>query len=138
MGRSTRTSKLIKAFKLFIYNIHCKFILFGGPTDKRHMRLLGPYISNKAIKEKITLMEGPPFANEMVQLASVFGKVSLRDMFRDTKIPPCATVLPKSRSSRALYAAVVGTASSLEHEGGKVALVFTIRNQNPTDPSQKS
>lgn len=55
-------------------------------------------------------MEGPPFANEIEQLASFFGKFSLRDVLRHTKIPPCGTVLPKSRSLQGLYAAVVGTA----------------------------
>lgn len=77
-------------------------------------------------------MEGPPFANEMGQLASVFGSFRLRNVFRSMKIPSCASVLPKSTSPEGSYAAVIDTALLVESKNRKVTLVSTIRSNNPT------
>lgn len=130
-GKGYPDPKFKKTSELFIYNNQCKYILLGGPTEKGYARLLGQYNGDEAVEGRITLIKEPPFADEMVQLASVFGKVSLRDVFRNMKFPPCAAVLLKSTSPEGSYAAVIDTASPAESKNEIVALVYIIRINNP-------
>ncbi|KAL8885901.1 MAG: hypothetical protein Q9215_006309 [Flavoplaca cf. flavocitrina] len=39
-GKKCADSKIKKTFELFAHNVHCKHIMFGGPTDEGYARLL--------------------------------------------------------------------------------------------------
>ena len=41
-----------------------------------------------SIRERITMLEGPPFARELAELKPYFGTTAFPEVFRDTKIQP--------------------------------------------------
>ncbi|KAF2107818.1 CCCH zinc finger DNA binding protein [Lophiotrema nucula] len=70
----------IAMFHMNIDIAQCRHIIFGGSADNGYARLLGPYGDST----KITLMEGQPFARELVDLASKLPTLRCKNVFRDT------------------------------------------------------
>lgn len=79
---------IIEVFKLHLSDLHCTHIIFGGSADNGYARMLGPYSGSDAVRERVTMVEGPPFAQELLQLVDKFRKTKFPKVFRDTKIPP--------------------------------------------------
>lgn len=71
-------------FKLFIYDYHCRQILFGCSHDNGFARLLEEYTDDMEVKPRLTLLEGVPFEKELATLP--FATTKFADLFRDTKI----------------------------------------------------
>ena len=97
-------------FKLHIELLQCKQIIFGGSADNGYARLFGPYTGNSVYRERITLLEGPPFASELASLVDKFHTTSFPAVFRSTKISarpvPFSVTPPRSTSPRpSTYAA---------------------------------
>ncbi len=65
-------------------NLHCKHIIFGGSSDNGYARLLGPLSGDDTMR--VTMLEGPPFAPELLRLTNKYKTTSFRNVFRDTKI----------------------------------------------------
>jgi hypothetical protein len=73
-------------FKLCVSDVHCKHIIFGGSADNGYARLLVAYAGDEVQRERITMLEGPPFALELRRLADKFKTTSFPRVFRDTKL----------------------------------------------------
>ncbi|KAL9591470.1 MAG: hypothetical protein Q9179_007692 [Wetmoreana sp. 5 TL-2023] len=112
-----------QVFKLHIEDVHCKHIIFGGSADNGYARMLGPYAGNNRVCNRVTMLEGPPFAQELSQLVHKFRQSSFPEVFRDSKIPPrrvsfCTTPPPSitpplSKSPKpSTWASTIGTASA--------------------------
>ena len=78
----------IEVFRLHVGDIHCKHIIFGGSADNGYARMLGPYAGNETISQRITMLEGPSFAQELIKLIPKFKTTCFSTVFRDTKISP--------------------------------------------------
>ena len=52
--------------------------------------MLGPYAGNETISQRITMLEGPSFAQELIKLIPKFKTTCFSTVFRDTKISPRA------------------------------------------------
>ena len=50
--------------------------------------MLGPYAGNEAISQRITMLEGPSFAQELIKLIPKLKTTCFSAVFRDTKISP--------------------------------------------------
>lgn len=110
--RGTVTGKLkyrlltffAETFKLHVGNLHCKHIIFGGSADNGYARMLGPFAGNDSARSRVTMLEGPPFAQELSQLTSKFQTSAFPNVFRDTKIPArrvsFSTTPPREASPR--------------------------------------
>ncbi|KAI4220568.1 MAG: hypothetical protein L6R36_007529 [Xanthoria steineri] len=110
-GKECSDAKLKKNFELFIQNVHCKHIIFGGSPDNGYARLLNSYTGDA----RISMLEGPPFATELVPIVDKLKRCSFPKVFRDTKIPPrqvSFSITPPRSKSPALtsYASTAATA----------------------------
>lgn len=117
---------LPESFKLNIADVHCKHIIFGGSADNGYARLLTPYSSNDADSSSITMLEGPPFAAELVTLANKFKVASFNDVFRVTKLQVRGVSFSQSGtaesgSTRPLTPAVMSTYASAAMLAGKLS-----------------
>ncbi|KAK7894882.1 hypothetical protein LTR67_005621 [Exophiala xenobiotica] len=73
-------------FELFYRNRHCQHVMFGGSADSSYAGFLGPYTLPGTINDRITMIEGSPFPYDLRKVAQGFHQVSLRTVFRNTKI----------------------------------------------------
>ena len=103
-GKECTDHKLRDLFSFYIGQVHCKHIIFGGSTDNGYARMLQPLMGNERERERITLLEGPPWASELASLVPKFNTSRFPTVFRDTKFParrvsfsttPPASVSPK-------------------------------------------
>ncbi|KAI4146145.1 MAG: hypothetical protein L6R39_003562 [Caloplaca ligustica] len=119
LGKECSDDKLREIFKLHIGQLQCKHIIFGGSADNGYARLLTPYIGDEVVRDRITLLEGPPFAGELAVLVNKFRTTSFPTVFRDAKIPnrrvSFSTTPPKSTSPHPpSWAATVQTRPAAE------------------------
>ncbi|KAE8154530.1 hypothetical protein BDV25DRAFT_147430 [Aspergillus avenaceus] len=82
-GKECSDVKLRALFEQDIIDVHCQRILFCASADNGYARVLGPYRES----DRISLVEGPPFAREMKELSSNFATAVFPDVFRSNKIP---------------------------------------------------
>ncbi|KAL8708998.1 MAG: hypothetical protein Q9220_006207 [cf. Caloplaca sp. 1 TL-2023] len=113
-GKECSDAKLKKNFEMFIHNVHCKHIIFGGSADNGYARLLSPYTGDLSISKRITMLRGPPFASELVPIAKKLKECSFPQVFRGSKIPArkvsFSTTPPRSMSPAITsYASTVAT-----------------------------
>ncbi|KAI4254669.1 MAG: hypothetical protein L6R42_007100 [Xanthoria sp. 1 TBL-2021] len=114
-GKECSDAKLKKSFELFICNVHCKHVIFGGSPDNGYARLLNSYTGDSSTNNMITMLEGPPFATELIPIVEKLKQCSFPKVFRDTKIPPrrvsFSTTPPRSKSpALTSYASTAATA----------------------------
>lgn len=69
-------------FEHCLQDVHCQHIIFCGSADNGYARILGPHRGSN----RISLVEGPPFATELRDLASQFEKTSFPSVFRPKKL----------------------------------------------------
>ncbi|KAI4636882.1 hypothetical protein J4E93_010898 [Alternaria ventricosa] len=67
-GKECSDEKIKAMFRHDLADMHCQQILFGGSADNGYARLLGPYNEDDAVRSRITLLEGPPFARELAAI----------------------------------------------------------------------
>ncbi|KAK3695641.1 hypothetical protein B0T22DRAFT_508925 [Podospora appendiculata] len=85
-GKECSDEKVKATFRVHLADVHCHQILFGGTADNGYARLLGPCVEDETARGRITLIEGPPFANELADLKDRFRVVSFNDVFRTQKL----------------------------------------------------
>lgn len=73
----------IAQFEQDIVDVHCLHIMFCASADNGYARVLGPH---RNTKNQITLVEGPPFAREIKELAYSFQTTSFPQVFRAQKL----------------------------------------------------
>lgn len=105
---------ILELFNHDMADIQCQAVLFGGSADSGYARLLLPYVGDYSKRKRIILIEGPPFAKELVPLKDRFPVVRFPEVFRNTKLPfrrvSFSTTPPPTPISRApSYAATVAS-----------------------------
>ncbi|KAF6791404.1 CCCH zinc finger DNA binding protein [Colletotrichum sojae] len=86
-GKECADEKVKGCFQFGLDDVHCRHVLFGGSTDNGYARLLGSHTTVHANRERIVLVEGPPFAQELADLKEKFSIVSFDNVFRTQKLP---------------------------------------------------
>jgi hypothetical protein len=89
----------IETFKAYLYNYHCRQIVFGCSHDNGFARLLEQYTEDQEAKGRVTLLEGVPFEKELAVLP--FTKVKFSGIFRNSKINLSQMDLLTGRPQRA-------------------------------------
>lgn len=69
-------------FEHYFLDVHCQHIIFCGSTDNGYARVPGSHRGS----DRISLVEGPPFACELRDLASDFETISFPKVFRSKKM----------------------------------------------------
>ncbi|KAM0107149.1 hypothetical protein ACP6JB_007256 [Aspergillus fumigatus] len=69
-------------FEQDIIDVHCRRIIFCASADNSHARVLSPHRGSK----RISLVKGPPFAQEMGELAAGFTTDSFENVFMANKL----------------------------------------------------
>lgn len=126
-GKECSDDKIRGVFKLHVGDVHCKHIIFGGSADNGYARMLAPYTGNDNFSRRITMLEGPPFAQELSQLVHKFRTYSFPTVFRDTKIPPrrvsFSTTPPSSTSPKpGSWASAVAVGAMAASTSEKIAV----------------
>lgn len=88
--------------------------MFGGSADNSYAPLLRAHAGDGSKNNRIILVEGPPFAKELVDLKDQFLITRFSEIFRSTKLrsrpSSLATTSPPTPTPSALsYAATIGT-----------------------------
>ena len=83
MAGATEISEL---FKLYLYDCHCRQIIFGCSHDNGYARLLEEILADTQVADHITLLEGVPFERELALLKGAFRTTKFDPIFRDTKL----------------------------------------------------
>ncbi|SPO00805.1 related to CCCH zinc finger DNA binding protein [Cephalotrichum gorgonifer] len=86
-GKECSDEKVKAVFKSYLNDVHCQRIFFGGSPDNGYARLLVPYLETPGVCERICLLEGPPFAQELGEIKHRFRTATFDDVFRSQKIP---------------------------------------------------
>ena len=73
-------------FRRDLLDVHCHQIIFGGTTDNGYARLLAPYVGDEETCRRITLLEGPPHANELAHIKDNFLSATFNKVFRTQKL----------------------------------------------------
>ena len=73
-----------EAFKLHLFDYHCRQIFFGGSHDRLYMPLLNLYARDNSALGRVTLLQGMPFIDEM--LAMPYPKRALNNLFRTSNL----------------------------------------------------
>lgn len=73
-------------FRVHVKDVHCKHVFLGGSSDNGYARVLEPYAGDEVIKNRITMLEGPPFAAELSALVGKFRVTSFSEVFRSKKL----------------------------------------------------
>ncbi|KAL4889610.1 CCCH zinc finger DNA binding protein [Aspergillus ambiguus] len=81
-GKECSDVKIRALFEQCVVNVHCQYIIFCGSADNGYARVLGSHRGSR----RISLVEGPPFASELRDLASEFETTSFPEVFRSTKL----------------------------------------------------
>ncbi|KAJ0166651.1 hypothetical protein CTA2_6440 [Colletotrichum tanaceti] len=85
-GKECADEKLKANFRFSVDDVHCRHILFGASADSGYMRLLGSYLETEEVREKVILVEGPPFAQELAEIRHRFRIASFNKVFRRQKL----------------------------------------------------
>lgn len=74
-----------ETLNLYVYNVHCKHIIFGASADNSYASFLGSF-HDIDVATRIRLLEGPPFAIEFKTILPRFKQLRFPEIFRSTKI----------------------------------------------------
>jgi hypothetical protein len=110
----------VAQFEQDIINVHCLHIIFCASADNGYARVLGPHRNSNTSKSQITLVEGPPFAREIRELAPAFRTTSFPEVFRSQKLSrrvslsntPTTAAATGTGTPTANYASIVRTSNS--------------------------
>jgi len=111
-GKECADEKLKAMFKVYLSNVHCQQIFFGGTADGGYARLLGPYLENEAVRERITLLGGPPAAYELADVEARLGTVSFDHIFRGHTLPNVKRKVSSSHAPAVLPPAAYASAAA--------------------------
>ncbi|GAQ09766.1 hypothetical protein ALT_7087 [Aspergillus lentulus] len=81
-GKECADVKLRARFEQDINDVHCRRIIFCASADNSHARVLSAHRGSN----RISLVKGPPFAQEMEELAAGFKTDSFENVFMSSKL----------------------------------------------------
>jgi hypothetical protein len=67
---------------LYVYNVHCKQIVFGGSSDNAYASFLSSHFLDTDVSTHIRLLKGPPFSYEFKNILSRFQWTEFKHVFR--------------------------------------------------------
>ncbi|KAH7109286.1 C-x8-C-x5-C-x3-H type zinc finger protein-like protein [Dendryphion nanum] len=114
-GKECSDEKIRENFKSHMASLHCHHVMFGASADNGYARLLEPYGMVEDYRKRITMIEGSPFAKELVSFMERFSVTSFDQVFRNTKLGS-KTVTSKVAPQPTLnpnYAAAVTSSGSM-------------------------
>ncbi|KAL8853637.1 MAG: hypothetical protein Q9221_001448 [Calogaya cf. arnoldii] len=130
-GKECSDSKLKKNFELHI--------IFGGSADNGYARLLSSYTGDPSTSKMITMLEGPPFAHELIPIVEKLKQCSFSNVFRSTKIPPrrvsFSTTPPRSKSPA--ITSYASTAAAAKEES-PIPITRSTSHQQASDTVQRN
>ncbi|CZS92071.1 uncharacterized protein RCO7_00693 [Rhynchosporium graminicola] len=112
-GKECADAKLKAWFDHDVADVQCRAVFLGGSADNGYARLLQPHVGDNLEKDRIVLIEGPPFATELAVLRDSFIVARFPDVFRTTKLPArrvSFTTTPPRTPVPPTYAATIGRA----------------------------
>ena len=83
------------SFRRDLLDVHCHQILFGGTTDNGYARLLAPLVGDDTTCRRVTLLEGPPFAQELACIKHSFHSIPFGKVFRTQKLVNLKRTVPQ-------------------------------------------
>ena len=83
-GKDRADGKIAETFKLYLYDYHCRQVIFGCSHDNGYARLLEQYLQDGEALPRVTLLEGVPFEKELIALP--FRQKKFSGIFRENKI----------------------------------------------------
>ncbi|KAG9250049.1 uncharacterized protein F5Z01DRAFT_640630 [Emericellopsis atlantica] len=88
-GKECADAKINAMVTVHLEDVHCQQIFFGGSADAGYARLLEPIARDKATRQRITLLKGPPFVHELANIKDRFHvpTTSFEHIFRDERLP---------------------------------------------------
>ncbi|KAJ5463682.1 hypothetical protein N7475_008626 [Penicillium sp. IBT 31633x] len=124
-GKECSDVKIRALFEHSFLDVHCQHIIFCGSADNGYARILGPHRDS----DRISLVEGPPFAHEMRQLAADFETTSFPQVFRSKKLskqvslgtPAATPTLTPPRTPIPNYASVARKTPLMSNESSSVS-----------------
>ena len=126
-------------FELSVHNVHCRHIIFGGSADNGYARLLSSYTGDPSTSKMITMLEGPPFAHELIPIVEKLKQCSFSNVFRSTKIPPrrvsFSTTPPRSKSPA--ITSYASTAAAAKEES-PIPITRSTSHQQASDTVQRN
>jgi hypothetical protein len=123
---------IIAAFQMSFDNVQCRHIIFGGSPDNGYARLLGPHADSK----KVSLLEGPPFAKELAELATRYPVMDCAAVFRKTRLirqRPEADVAYVQSVTPAKPAASIGTTAASDKSFQSNSKAKAVKTVTTTD-----
>lgn len=103
-------------FRVHVRDVHCKHVFLGGSSDNGYARVLEPYAGDEAVKNRITMLEGPPFAAELSALANKFRVTSFSEVFRSKKLGSASPSSVAGSLQPATYAKKASSGAPIEPE----------------------
>ncbi|KAJ5661908.1 uncharacterized protein N7477_009524 [Penicillium maclennaniae] len=124
-GKECSDVKIRALFEHYLLDVHCQHIIFCGSADNGYARVLTPDRGSN----RISLVEGPPFAHELRDLASDFETTSFPEVFRSKKLSrsvsfggTTATPTPTPpRTPTPNYASIARTAPPIPDDSSPLA-----------------
>ncbi|KAF4441584.1 hypothetical protein F53441_11988 [Fusarium austroafricanum] len=109
-GKECADEKVKAMFRHYLDDVHCRQVFFGASADNGYARLLGPYAQDGKHKQRICLIEGPPFQRELAELKPKFEIVSFGIFRKCQQLPNTGRRMTVANSSN--YANVARAATS--------------------------
>ncbi|OQD69257.1 hypothetical protein PENPOL_c002G10241 [Penicillium polonicum] len=136
-GKECSDVKVAAHFEHYLHDVHCQHIIFCGSADNGYARVLGPHGGSNYI----SLVEGPPFARELRDLATEFKTTSFPSVFRLKKLSrrvsfgskTIAQAITPPRTPTSNYASVARTAT-LVSEDSSTLTSAPIKKSIPNSP----
>jgi len=71
---------------LYVYNVHCRQIIFGGSADNGYASFLSSLLIDKDVSSRIRILKGPPFSIEFRSILAKLRWTEFPSVFRSDVI----------------------------------------------------
>ncbi len=93
--------KLREMLRLQMYDCHCHQVIFGCSNNSNYVHSIAEVRNDHAVRDHVTLLEGVPYENELLDLQPQFKTVKFDDVFQSTRLGP---ILPLPKAPPAVTA----------------------------------
>ncbi|KIW22014.1 uncharacterized protein PV07_12588 [Cladophialophora immunda] len=93
-------SKLKDNLNLYVYNAHCKHIIFGASADNGFASFLGSFLIDTEILSRIILLKGLPFATEFASILPKLRSTEFTNIFRGEALADVS--MPRNHGRRSI------------------------------------
>jgi len=82
MSFRQRLTCIAETLNLYVYNVHCKQIIFGASADNGYASFLSSFFVGTDVSSRIRILKGPPFSYEFKTLLPQFKWTEFTNVFR--------------------------------------------------------